>query len=146
MNDFDVYIWTDGSCRGNPGPGGWGAVLRAKNGREKHISGGEASVTTNNRMELMAVIMALEALKMPCRVSLTSDSQYVVQGAQTWMNNWKKNQWRDVKNSDLWQRIDVLREKHTIIWIWVRGHMGHPENELADRLANQGVDNVLGLA
>ena len=134
-----VHVWTDGACLGNPGPGGWGALLRW-NGRERELSGGEAE-TTNNRMELMAAIQALETLKRPCEVVLTTDSQYVRKGITEWMTNWKKNGWRTaskkpVKNAELWQRLDRARERHQVQWDWVKGHSGHPENERADELAS----------
>ncbi len=134
-----VHVWTDGACLGNPGPGGWGALLRW-NGHERELSGGE-SETTNNRMELMAAIQALEALKRPCEVILTTDSQYVRKGITEWMHNWKKNGWKTaskkpVKNSELWQRLDRARERHDVQWDWVKGHSGHPENERADELAS----------
>lgn len=137
-----VEIFTDGACKGNPGPGGWGAVLRS-GGHEKKLCGGEAN-TTNNRMELMAAIEALTALNQPCKVDLTTDSQYVRKGVLEWMKNWKKNGWKTasrkpVKNADLWQRLDQLTEGHQISWHWVKGHSGHPSNELADQLANQGI-------
>jgi ribonuclease HI len=135
-----VHVWTDGACLGNPGPGGWGALLRW-NGRERELSGGEAE-TTNNRMELMAAIQALETLKRPCEVVLTTDSQYVRKGITEWMTNWKKNGWRTaskkpVKNAELWQRLDRARERHQVQWDWVKGHSGHPENERADELASE---------
>lgn len=141
-----VEIYTDGACRGNPGPGGWGAVLRYA-GREKSLHGGEAQ-TTNNRMELTAAIQALESLKRPCRVVLTTDSQYLRRGITEWLPNWKRHGWRTaerkpVKNVDLWQRLDALAARHEIAWHWVRGHNGHPGNERADRLANQGIDEML---
>lgn len=134
-----VHVWTDGACLGNPGPGGWGAVLRW-NGREREISGGEAE-TTNNRMELMAAIQALESLKRPCRVVITTDSQYVRRGITEWMINWKRNGWKTaskkpVKNAELWQRLDRARERHEVQWDWVKGHSGHPENDRADALAS----------
>jgi len=133
-----VEIWTDGACRGNPGPGGWGAVLRF-NGVEKELSGGERD-TTNNRMELMAAIQALETLKRACRVRVTTDSNYVRQGITEWLPRWRANGWRTaarkpVKNADLWQRLADAAERHEVKWFWVRGHSGHPENERADRLA-----------
>ncbi|WP_376696552.1 ribonuclease HI [Wenzhouxiangella sp. EGI_FJ10305] len=133
-----VHIWTDGACLGNPGPGGWGALLRW-NGHQRELSGGEAE-TTNNRMELMAAIQGLESLKRPCQVVLTTDSQYVRKGITEWMVNWKKNGWRTaskkpVKNAELWQRLDKARERHDVQWDWVKGHSGHPENERADELA-----------
>ena len=140
-----VQIFTDGACRGNPGPGGWGALLRF-GGEEKTLFGGEQD-TTNNRMELTAVIEALGALKRPCDVTLTSDSTYVLKGIQEWMPNWKKRGWKTaskkpVKNVDLWKKLDVLIVEHKIDWQWVKGHSGHPENELADQLANQGIDDL----
>ncbi|MDB2620564.1 ribonuclease HI [Porticoccaceae bacterium] len=140
-----VQIFTDGACRGNPGPGGWGALLRF-GGEEKTLFGGEQD-TTNNRMELTAVIEALGALKRPCDVTLTSDSTYVLKGIQEWMPNWKKRGWKTaskkpVKNIDLWKKLDVLIVEHKIDWQWVKGHSGHPENELADQLANQGIDEL----
>ncbi len=138
----EVEIFTDGACKGNPGPGGWGAILRAK-GQEKELYGGEVQ-TTNNRMELTAAIMALEALKRPCKVDLTTDSQYVRQGITQWIHNWKKRGWKTaskepVKNVDLWQRLDAACGRHQMEWHWVRGHTGHPENERADELANKGI-------
>ena len=140
-----VEAFTDGACRGNPGPGGWGVLLRY-NGHEKRLHGGEAS-TTNNRMELMAVIKALESLKKACKVKITSDSQYVLKGITEWMDNWKKRGWKTsakkpVKNVELWQRLDQLQENHQVEWVWVKGHSGHPENEIADQLANQGIDEL----
>jgi ribonuclease HI len=142
----EAEIYTDGACRGNPGRGGWGAVLRYK-GHEKTMYGAEL-LTTNNRMELMAAICALESLKRPCRVRLTTDSQYVKKGITEWMANWKRNGWRTaakkpVKNADLWQRLDMAITGHDIQWQWVRGHSGHPENELADELANKAIDELL---
>ncbi len=141
----EVEIWTDGACRGNPGPGGWGAILRA-GGKEKQMWGGEA-LTTNNRMELMAAIQALSALKRPCKVHITTDSQYVMKGMQEWLPNWKQRGWRTagkqaVKNADLWQQLDALCTQHRVRWSWVRGHVGHAENELADQLANRGIDEL----
>jgi ribonuclease HI len=141
-----VEIYTDGACRGNPGVGGWGAVLRA-GGRERELFGGEPA-TTNNRMELTAAIRALEALKRRCAVSLYTDSQYVRQGITTWLNDWKRRNWRTadrkpVKNQDLWEQLDALAAKHDVEWHWVRGHDGHPENERADALANRGLDELL---
>ncbi len=140
-----VEVFTDGACRGNPGPGGWGAVLRYGN-KEKELYGAE-SLTTNNRMELMAAIAALEALKDSCQVDLTTDSQYVRQGVTSWMANWKKNGWRTsdkkpVKNQDLWQRLDLVAHKHIVAWHWVKGHSGHAENERCDALANQAIDEM----
>ncbi|MGB9670247.1 MAG: ribonuclease HI [Halothiobacillaceae bacterium] len=140
-----VEAWTDGACRGNPGAGGWGVVLRAQ-GHEKRLWGGEPH-TTNNRMELTAAIRALEALKRPCRIRITTDSQYVMKGITEWMPNWKRRGWRTadnkpVKNDDLWQALDALCAMHQVEWAWVRGHVGHPENELADQLANLGIDEL----
>ena len=138
-----MKIYTDGACRGNPGPGGWGALLRSGD-HEKEISGYEGH-TTNNRMELKAAIRALEALKQPCTVELYTDSQYVKNGITTWMADWKRRGWRTadrkpVKNIDLWQELDALSAAHRIHWHWVRGHTGHAENERADRLANAAID------
>lgn len=138
MSAGTVEIWTDGACRGNPGPGGWGAVLRF-NDIEKEFSGGERD-TTNNRMELMAAIQALEKLKRPCRVHLTTDSNYVRQGITQWLPRWRANGWRTaarkpVKNADLWRRLANAAERHEVRWSWVKGHSGHRENERADRLA-----------
>lgn len=140
-----VEIFTDGACSGNPGPGGWGAVLRW-NGVEKELSGGEPE-TTNNRMELMAAIAALESLKRPVPVVLTTDSTYVRDGITKWIHNWKKNGWRTankkpVKNADLWQRLDAALKDHEIRWEWVKGHAGHPENERADELARAGIETL----
>ncbi len=140
-----VEIFTDGACRGNPGPGGWGAILKY-NGHEKEIFGGE-NHTTNNRMELMAAIMSLESLKKPCRVQLTTDSKYVKDGISQWIVNWKKRGWKTankkpVKNDDLWRRLDAATSIHEIEWLWVKGHSGHPENEKADELANKGIDQL----
>ncbi len=141
-----VVIYTDGACKGNPGPGGWGGVLRSAD-KEKHLHGGEL-MTTNNRMEMTAVIEALKALKMACHVSLYTDSKYVMQGVTEWMGGWKARGWKTagkdpVKNVDLWQEIDELLGKHQIDWHWVKGHAGHPGNELADALANKGVEEIL---
>jgi ribonuclease HI len=141
-----VEIFTDGACRGNPGPGGWGALLRY-NGVEKELCGAEPD-TTNNRMELTAAIRALEALKQSCSVQLTTDSNYVRHGITQWLANWKRKNWRTadrkpVKNVDLWQRLDELSRQHDIHWHWVRGHSGHAENERADSLANLAIDNML---
>lgn len=136
-----VEIFTDGACSGNPGPGGWGAILRWKD-TEKELSGG-AVETTNNRMELTAVIEALKVLKVSCVVSLYTDSKYVMDGVTQWLPNWKKNNWRttnkksEVKNVDLWQQLDELLPKHEILWNWVKGHNGHPENERVDKLARE---------
>ena len=140
-----VEIWTDGACKGNPGPGGWGALLRA-NGHEKELFGGEA-VTTNNRMELRAVIEALRTLNTPCRVHLHVDSQYVMNGITKWIAGWKRNGWRTaskapVKNEDLWRELDAEVARHEVRWVWVKGHAGGPGNEAADALANRGVDSV----
>ena len=137
-----VEIWTDGACSGNPGPGGWGAVLRYGD-REKELFGGEPD-TTNNRMELMAAIQALEALKRPSQVSITTDSTYVRSGITDWIQGWKRNGWRTaakkpVKNADLWRRLDDARDRHQVDWHWVKGHAGHPENERADELARRGI-------
>ena len=137
-----IEIYTDGACKGNPGPGGWGALLRM-NEHEKELYGGESD-TTNNRMELMAAIMAIESLTRPCRVALTTDSQYVKNGINQWMDNWKKRGWKTadkkpVKNQDLWKRLDAALQDHEVEWHWVRGHTGHPENERADELANKGI-------
>jgi len=142
-----VHIYTDGACRGNPGPGGWGVLLKSGD-REKELFGGE-SATTNNRMELMAVIQALQALKRPCEVTLHVDSQYVLKGITEWLPGWKRKGWRTaagqpVKNVDLWQQLEKLVKEggHALDWRWVRGHNGDPGNERADQLANQGVDQV----
>lgn len=142
-----VEAFTDGACRGNPGPGGWGVLLRAGQ-HERTLHGGEPT-TTNNRMELTAAIRALEALRRPCQVKLVTDSRYVIQGIRDWLPQWKRRGWRTadrkpVKNVDLWQRLDELASRHRVRWEWVRGHSGHPENELADRLANRGIDEMLG--
>ncbi len=138
-------MFTDGACRGNPGPGGWGVVLRYGD-REKTLYGGEPH-TTNNRMELTAAIEGLAALKEPCRVILTTDSQYVRQGITQWLAGWKAKGWRTtsrtpVKNQDLWQRLDAMAARHDVRWHWVRGHSGHRENELADALANRAIDEM----
>ena len=143
--DKKVYIYTDGACRGNPGRGGWGALLHY-NGSDKELYGGELE-TTNNRMEMTAAIEALSQLKRPCEVVLTTDSQYVRKGITEWMDNWKKRDWKTsskqpVKNADLWKMLDELNQKHSISWHWVKGHSGHPENERADELANQGIDEL----
>ena len=142
-----VEIFTDGACKGNPGPGGWGAVLRYGD-KEKHLYGGEKE-TTNNRMELLAAIEALAALKRSCPVILTTDSQYVRKGITEWIAGWRKNGWKTaakkpVKNADLWQRLDELSALHQVDWRWVKGHSGHAENELADELANRGVEQIVG--
>ena len=140
-----VEIFTDGACRGNPGPGGWAALIRSGT-REKEISGGEA-LTTNNRMELTAAIEALNALKRPCRVELHTDSQYVQKGISEWIHGWKARGWKTaakepVKNADLWMELDAARQQHQVDWRWVRGHNGHPGNDRADKLANRGVETV----
>ena len=142
LSDARVEIITDGACSGNPGPGGWGALLRA-NGHEKTVTGGEAA-TTNNRMELMAAIAALESLKRPCRVALYTDSSYVKNGITTWLKGWKRNGWRTtdkkpVKNAELWQRLEAAAAPHDVEWHWVKGHAGHVENERADALAREGM-------
>ncbi len=141
-----VAIWTDGACSGNPGPGGWGAVLCC-DGREKELSGGEA-LTTNNRMELLAAISALEALSRPCAVDLHTDSQYLRGGVTGWIKNWKRNGWRTadkkpVKNDDLWRRLDEAAARHEIGWAWVKGHAGDAMNERADELARRGMSPFL---
>ncbi|MDF1646941.1 MAG: ribonuclease HI [Legionellaceae bacterium] len=141
-----VEIYTDGACRGNPGPGGWGVLLRFQN-KEKTLSGGAAH-TTNNRMELQAAIEGLAALKKSCAVNLYTDSNYLRQGMMTWLQQWKKKGWKNsrkepVKNADLWKTLDELSTKHTIQWHWVKGHSGHPENERADVLATTAIDTFL---
>ncbi|TAM89564.1 MAG: ribonuclease HI [Candidimonas sp.] len=140
-----VDIWTDGACKGNPGVGGWGALLR-QGGNERELFGGEVD-TTNNRMELTAVIQALRALKRRCLVLVHTDSQYVQKGMSEWLANWKRRGWRTadkkpVKNADLWRELDALVARHDLSWRWVRGHAGNPENERADQLANLGVEQV----
>jgi ribonuclease HI len=140
-----VELFTDGACSGNPGPGGWGAILRAK-GQEKELSGSEKD-STNNRMELMAVIAGLEALKRPCKVTITTDSQYVMKGMTEWIKGWKAKNWKTaakkpVKNAELWQRLDTAIAPHDVEWQWVRGHDGHPENERADQLAVQAREAI----
>lgn len=140
-----VEAFTDGACRGNPGPGGWGALLRFGE-HERELWGGERN-TTNNRMELTAAIEALKALKEPCHVVLTTDSEYVRKGITEWMDNWKRRGWRTaakkpVKNVDLWQALDAESGRHEIDWHWVKGHSGHRENEIADQLANRGIDEL----
>lgn len=137
-----IQIYTDGACKGNPGPGGWGAILRYR-GQDKELRGGE-TMTTNNRMEMMAAIEALSSLKRTCKVDLYTDSDYLRQGMQSWLAQWKKKGWRNsknepVKNADLWMRLDELAKVHNIAWHWVKGHAGHPENERADTLANMAV-------
>ena len=143
MTDIDIY--TDGACKGNPGPGGWGALLRSGS-NEKELWGGEPE-TTNNRMELTAVIRALEALKRPVSARIYTDSKYVQQGISEWIHGWKRNGWRTaakapVKNADLWQQLDKLAAQHQVQWLWVKGHAGHPENERADVLANRGIEEL----
>lgn len=140
-----VIIYTDGACRGNPGPGGWGVVLRYK-GANKELFGGEP-LTTNNRMELMAAIQALETLTRSCPIKIHTDSKYVLQGITEWLPNWKKRGWltaskKPVKNEDLWRRLDAAMQRHRVEWIWVKGHSGNHGNEIADRLANQGIDSL----
>ncbi len=141
-----VEIYTDGSCKGNPGPGGWAALLRY-NGLEKSLSGGELS-TTNNRMELKAAIMGLSALTRPCTVRIVTDSQYLMKGMSEWIKNWKRRGWRTshntpVKNDDLWRQLDKLVSLHTVQWEWVRGHAQHPENIIVDELAREAVEKML---
>jgi ribonuclease HI len=143
---IEVVIYTDGACRGNPGPGGWGAIL-IYGGHEKELCGGEPA-TTNNRMELMGAIQALEALTRPCKIVLYTDSQYVRTGISAWLAQWKARGWRtstksEVKNADLWRRLDEARLRHDVDWRWVKGHNGHPLNERADGLARQGMLNSL---
>lgn len=140
-----IEIFTDGACSGNPGPGGWGAILRSK-GVEKELSGGEKD-TTNNRMEMMAVIVGLEALTRPCKVIVTTDSQYVMKGMMEWLPGWKKRNWltaarKPVKNVDLWQRMEKAANAHELDWVWVRGHQGHAENERADQLAVKAREQI----
>lgn len=144
---MEFLVWTDGACSGNPGPGGWGALMRAvENGavlKERELSGGEGD-TTNNRMELLAAINALEALSRPVAVTLTTDSAYVKNGVQSWIHGWKRNGWKTadrkpVKNVDLWQRLDAAQARHQVTWKWIKGHAGHPENERADELARAGM-------
>jgi ribonuclease HI len=144
MSAEAVEVYADGACRGNPGPGGWGVLLRA-GGRERELHGGEPA-TTNNRMELTAVIRALEALAPGTTVRVYTDSQYVQKGITGWIHDWKRRGWltaekKPVKNQDLWMRLDELSRGHTVEWHWVRGHAGHPENERADALANKGIDS-----
>ena len=147
MSGERVAIWSDGACSGNPGPGGWGAIL-VWNGHRKELKGGEAD-TTNNRMELTAAIAALSALKAPSPVDLYTDSQYLRGGVTGWIRNWKRNGWRtadrkSVKNTDLWQQLDAIAAKHDIKWHWVKGHAGHDENERADELAREGMKPFKG--
>jgi len=142
-----VEIFTDGACRGNPGPGGWGVLLRY-NGVEKELLGAEPK-TTNNRMELVAAIKGLESLSRPCQVRLTTDSTYVKNGITQWLKDWKRRDWKTankkiVKNVDLWQQLDSVSAQHDVEWCWVKGHSGHTENERADTLANQAIDELLG--
>lgn len=142
-----VVIFTDGACSGNPGPGGWGAILTL-GAREKEICGGEAN-TTNNRMEMMAAIQALETLNKPCKVELHTDSQYLRNGVTQWIHGWKKRGWKTadnkpVKNEDLWKRLDAARLRHEVDWRWVKGHAGHPMNERADALARKGLEQARG--
>ncbi len=144
-NEATVEIYADGACKGNPGPGGWGVFMRA-GAHEKELWGGERD-TTNNRMELTAVIRALEALKRPVPVKLYTDSKYVQQGISAWIHNWKRNGWRTadkkpVKNADLWQELDVLARQFQVEWTWVKGHAGNPGNERADQLANRGIEDL----
>lgn len=146
LNTRKVIIYTDGACSGNPGPGGWGAIMTFGEHR-KEMYGGETE-TTNNRMELMAAIKALEALKRPTEAELHTDSTYVKNGITQWIHNWKRNGWKNaskkpVKNEELWRRLDELANQHTIDWHWVKGHAGHPENERADELAREGVQAIL---
>ena len=140
-----VELFTDGACSGNPGPGGWGALLRMA-GRERELSGGEPA-TTNNRMELMGAIAGLEALQRSCRVRLFTDSKYVMDGATKWIKGWKKNGWKTadkkpVKNIELWQRLEAALEPHEVHWSWVKGHSGHPENDRVDQLARDAIENL----
>jgi ribonuclease HI len=144
--DGVVDIYTDGACSGNPGPGGWGAVL-SYNGHKKELHGGEPPPTTNNRMELMAAIQALESLTRPARVRLHTDSSYLRNGISSWLPSWKRNGWKTaakkpVKNADLWQRLEAASARHQVQWLWVKGHAGDPGNERADALANLGMDEV----
>jgi ribonuclease HI len=146
MSGPAIDIYTDGACSGNPGPGGWGALL-VWNGHEKELSGAEA-LTTNNRMELMAAIMALNALKAPSTVHLHTDSRYLKDGINSWIHNWKRNGWKTaakkpVKNDDLWQALDAAIKRHRIEWHWVKGHSGHPGNDRADKLATQAIKEAL---
>ncbi|MGD9917080.1 MAG: ribonuclease HI [Paenirhodobacter sp.] len=145
MTEF--FAWTDGACSGNPGPGGWGVLMRAMEGetlvKERELSGGEA-MTTNNRMELLAAINALEVLNREVAITITTDSAYVKNGVTGWIHGWKRNGWKTadrkpVKNVDLWQRLDAAQARHKVIWKWIKGHAGHPENERADELARAGM-------
>lgn len=140
-----VFIYTDGACRGNPGKGGWAAILRY--GQHEKILSGAETHTTNNRMELLGPIKALATLKQPCQVELYTDSQYVQKGITEWLSSWKLRNWKKadkkpIKNADLWQELDKEASRHKIKWHWVRGHSGHPENELADQMANEAIDNM----
>jgi len=142
----DVELYTDGACRGNPGPGGWGVVLRAR-GKERELFGGEL-MTTNNRMEMTAAIEGLEVLTRPCTVAVYTDSEYLRKGIREWMPKWKASGWRTsarkpVKNADLWRRLDAATARHNVEWHWIKGHSGHPDNDRADALANRGVDDIL---
>jgi len=142
----DVELYTDGACRGNPGPGGWGVVLRAR-GKERELFGGEL-LTTNNRMEMLAAIEGLEVLNRPCVVAVYTDSEYLRRGIAEWMPKWKASGWRTsarkpVKNEDLWRRLNAATARHKIEWHWIKGHSGHPDNDRADALANRGVDDIL---
>lgn len=148
----ELYAYTDGACSGNPGPGGWGVLLQAKDGeavkKERTLSGGEAA-TTNNRMELMAAITALETLEKPSRITVVTDSAYVKNGVTGWIFGWKRNGWKTaakkpVKNVELWQRLDAAQARHEVTWEWVKGHAGHPENERADELAREGMKPFKG--
>ena len=143
----ELFAWTDGACSGNPGPGGWGVLLRAMDGdtivKERELQGGEAD-TTNNRMELMAAISALETLTRPTALTISTDSAYVKNGVTGWIHGWKRNGWKTadrkpVKNVDLWQRLDAAQARHKVTWAWIKGHAGHPENERADELARAGM-------
>lgn len=141
-----VYIYTDGACRGNPGPGGWGALLRY--GRHEKILSGAETATTNNRMELTAAIQALATMREPCKIELYTDSQYLQKGISEWLADWKKRGWKKadkklVKNADLWQALEQEASRHQVTWHWVKGHSGHPENELVDSIANQAIDELL---
>ena len=143
----DLFAYTDGACSGNPGPGGWGALLIARDGdaevKRRELKGGEAG-TTNNRMELLAAINALESLSRPSTITMVTDSQYVKNGVESWIHGWKRNGWKTsakkpVKNEDLWKRLDAAQDRHRVTWTWVKGHAGHPENERADELARAGM-------
>ena len=141
-----IEIYTDGACRGNPGPGGWAALLRF--GKHEKVLSGAEEHTTNNRMELMGPIVALQSVQEKCRIDLYTDSQYVQKGISIWLHKWKQNGWRKsdkqaVKNADLWQVLDEVAHKHDIVWHWVKGHSGHPENERVDQLANDAIDKML---